>query len=178
MAATDEVNWNMETLNGFTPLQLALLAGESEAAGIIAMQDNINLNVQTLVGWTVPMTAIIGGSTRCVELLAKQENCDGWNTPDKLGKTPLLEAIERKKKDIVKVLLRCPRVDPSLKDRQGNFPVMVAIKESLKEDTAMARMLILCPRVDLSTRDRDGASLQRIARWEQTEGFGFLCFIA
>ena len=57
-------------------------------------------------------------------------------------------------------------MDPNLKDRDGDCPVMKAIKN---EETAMARMLIQCPRVDLVARERNGASLEKIARWEKIE---------
>ena len=77
-----------------------------------------------------------------------------------------MEAIRRGTKGILKILLNCPRVDPNLLDQDGNSPAMYAIKEEKRD---MARLLIGCPRVDLSTRDRNGASLQRIARWEETE---------
>ena len=49
--------------------------------------------------------------------------------------------------DILKILLNCPRVDPNLLDKDGNSPVMKAVKE----DTTMARLLIKCPGVDLMT---------------------------
>ena len=68
--------------------------------------------------------------------------------------------------DILKVLLDCPRVVPNLKDVNRNSPLMWAIKE---KKTDMVMLMIKCPRVDLRTRDRNGASLQRIARWEEVK---------
>ena len=56
-------------------------------------------------------------------------------------------AIRMKTKDILKILLNCPRLDPNLLDWNGNSPVM----KTVKEDTTMARLLIKCPGVDLMT---------------------------
>ena len=148
---------------GWTPLHVALFNGHSDVAGIILRQDNVNLSLQTRVGTTAAMAAVIGGSLRCVEILAEQENYDSWNDNKY---TPLISAIKKEKKEIIQVLLKCPRVNPNLKDEDGDSPLMKAIKE---KKTAMARLLIQCPRVDLRTRDRNGASLQRIARWEETK---------
>ena len=162
------VNWNKADYSGFTPLHRALWSGHSDVAEIIMRQDNIDFSLKTKSGHTVAMAAVLGGSLRCVEILTENQNCDCWNIPGEDGVTPLMWAIaiRLEKKDIHQVLLKCPRVDPNLKNKDGNSPLMKAIKE---KKTAMARLLIQCPRVDLRTRDRNGASLQRIARWEETK---------
>ena len=166
LAATGLVDWNKRNNYGWTPLHLALYWGYFEVAGIIMEQSNIDFSLKTTSGWTVAMAAVKMGSTRSVELLAEREDCDCWNIPDNDGDSPFMLAIVRKKKDSLRVLLNCPRVDPNLEDRSGDCPVMKAIKN---EETAMARMLIQCPRVDLVARERNGASLEKIARWEKIE---------
>ena len=167
LAATGLVDWNKRNNYGWTPLHLALYWGYFEVAGIIMEQSNIDFSLKIRIsGWTLAGVAVKMGSTRSVELLAEREDCDSWNIPDNDGDSPLMLAIVRKKKDSLRVLLNCPRVDPSLKDRDGDCPVMKAIKN---EETAMARMLIQCPRVDLATRDSNGASLEKMARWEKIE---------
>ena len=166
LAATGLVDWNKGENGGWTPLHGAVFGGESEVAGIIAKQTNVNFSLQTDFGTTVAMAAVRGGNARCVEILSEKENYDNWNIPDDDGDTPLMQAFVDGKKDILKILLDCPQVDPNLKDQDGNSPLMKAIKA---KKTALARMLIKCPRVDLGTRDRNGASLQRIARWEENK---------
>ena len=165
LAATGLVDWNKGSLKSYTPLNVALAFGHSDVVGIIVKQDNINFTLQThRAGWTLAIAAVFGGNITCVEILAKQENCDCWNIPNRDGVTPLMEIIRKKKMDVLKILLNCPRVDPNLKDQYGNSPVMEAIK---MKESAMAIMMIKCPRVDLETKDRNGASLQRIARWKE-----------
>merc|ERR1712150_433429 len=119
------------------------------------------------MGRTVARVAVLGGSVRCVELLAEKENYDGWNIPHIDGETPLMLAVRQNRKNILKVLLNCPRVDPNMEDQFGNSPVMMAIKE---KKSVMAKMFIQCPRVNLGKRDRNGASLQRIAREQALHG--------
>jgi len=161
LAGTGLVDWNKGGKSGWTPLHVALFWGQSDVAGIIAKQATVNFSLETLFGTTVAMAAVRGGNARCVEILAEKENCDNWNIPDDDGDTPLMQALMDGKKDILKILLDCPQLNPNLKDWDGYSPLMKAIKA---EKTAMARMLIKCSRVDLGTRDRNGASLQRIAR--------------
>ena len=166
LASTGLVDWNKADRSGFTPLHGALYGKHFDVAGIIVKQGNVNFSVRTIIGRTLPLTAVIGGSVRCVEILAERQDCDSWNIPDNNGDTPLMEAIRWEKRDILQVLLNCPRVDPNFMDQDGNSPLMMAIKE---KKTAMARLMIKCPRVDLSARDSNGATLQRIARWEETK---------
>ena len=163
LAASGLVDWNKGNYFQWTPLHVALGCGHSDVAGIIMKQDNVNFSLKTRSGTTVALAAVSGG-VRCVELLAKQENCDSWNVrvPVADGDTPLMLAIRWNYTDIVKVLLKCPRVDPNQEDQHGNSPVMMAIKE---KRSAMAKMLIQCPRVNLGNKDRNA----RIARWEETK---------
>ena len=129
LAATDLVDWNKGGRDGWTPLHLALFCGLSDVVGIILKQDNINLGLKTQAGRTVAIAAVHGGSVHCVEILAEQENCNSWNIPDDNdGVTPLMEAIRGKMMGVLKVLLNCPRVDPNMKDKDGNSPVMKAIR--------------------------------------------------
>ena len=60
-----------------------------------------------------------GGDVKCVETLATQERCDCWNVPDSDGYIPIMWALKEGKIDMVEILLRCPRVDLSCKDKKG-----------------------------------------------------------
>ena len=163
LATTGRVDWNKRenSASGWTPLHSALFCGHHEVAAIILQQDNINLSLRTLSGSTVAFTAVLGESVPCVEFLANQENVNCWNVPGHGGDTPIMYTIRRDRPNILKILLKCPRVDPNMKDGNGDSPVMKAIKE---KKVGQARLLIKCPRVDLSTKDENGSSLQRIAR--------------
>ena len=72
-----------------------------------------------------------------------------------------MDSIRVGNPDIVKILLKCPRVDPNMKDMNGDSPLMKTIKERRVD---LARMFIKCPKVDLGTEDENGSSLQEVAR--------------
>ena len=61
----------------------------------------------------------------CVELLAGVEEVE-WNQKDSKGNTLLMDALKMNKLDIAKVLLRCPRVDVTVPDNDGQTPEMWA----------------------------------------------------
>ena len=161
LAATGRVDWNKEDNLGWTPLHRALFGGHHEMAAMILQQDNVNLGLILAGGITLAHIAVITCSVRCVEILAKKENFNCWNIPNQFGNIPITDAIRRGNPNVLKILLKCPRVDPNMKDGNGDSAVMKAIKE---EEIGLARMLIKCPRVDLGTKDGNGSSLQRIAR--------------
>lgn len=116
LAATGLVDWSKGNLWGNTPLHVALLWGHSDVAEIITKQENLNLSLKTKAGNTFALVAVRGGSARCVELLAEKENYNGWNIPDVTGDTPLMLAIKWEMKEILQVLLNCPRVDADWMD--------------------------------------------------------------
>ena len=64
-----------------------------------------------------------------MEIIAGQERCDVWNVPDGRGLTPIMMALEEGKTEIVKILLGCPRVDLSCKDKEGWSLLFMAVRE-------------------------------------------------
>ena len=119
MAETDRVDWNKRNKWGQTPLFLALEEGHSDIVDIIVKQPNIDYNVKTEDGETLAQVAVRGGDVKCVETLAAQERFDCWNVPDSEGDTPLMLAISEDNYGVVEILLRCPRVDLSCRDKKG-----------------------------------------------------------
>ena len=96
---------------------------------IIVRQPNINYNVKTEHGITLAHAAVRGGNVKSVETLAAQERCDSWNVPDSDGDTPIMMALKEGKTKLVEILLRCPRVDLSCRDREGWSLVFRAIQQ-------------------------------------------------
>ena len=58
---------------------------------------------------------------KCVETLAGQKSFDSWNVPDCNGDTPIMMALKEGKTEIFKILVRCPRVDITCRDRHGHL---------------------------------------------------------
>ena len=67
---------------------------------------------------------------KCVETLAALERYDCWNVPDSDGDTPIMTALKRGNIEIVEILLRCPRVDLSCRDKEGWSLVFRAIQRN------------------------------------------------
>ena len=44
---------------------------------------------------------------------------DCWNVPDKNGDTPVMMALKSGKTDMMKILVGCPRVDLTIRDKEG-----------------------------------------------------------
>ena len=70
-------------------------------------------------------------------------------------------AVRQERPEIVRLLLQDPRTDPNIKDKEGNTPLMLALKLGFK---ACFEPLLFHERVDLDTRDncqRTGAEVER-----------------
>ena len=129
LAETGLVDWNKADNHGRTGLYCALRDGASDIVENIVKQPNIDYNVQTKYGETLAQIAVRGGDLKCVETLAAQERFDCWNVPDSDGDTPVMRALKEDETEIVDILLRCPRVDLSCRDREGWSLVFIAIQK-------------------------------------------------
>ena len=96
---------------GWTPLYCALYCGYSGIVDILVKIPGIDFNVKTEDGKTLAQVAVKEGGVRNVETLANLEKFDCWNVPDENGDTPVMMALKSGKTDLVKILVKCPRVD-------------------------------------------------------------------
>ena len=126
LAGTGKVDWNIVDKWGFTPLFHALDWGHSDIIDILLEFPRFDFNVKTEDGESLAHAAVRGG-VRIVETLANQEKFDCWNVPDKNGDTPVMMALKWGATDIVKVLVDCPRVDLTIRDKEGWTLVMRTI---------------------------------------------------
>ena len=62
-----------------------------------------------------------------METLANLEKFDCWNVLDEEGDTPVMKAIKENKTEIVDVLVGCPRVYLTIRDKEGWTLVMRTI---------------------------------------------------
>ena len=128
LAETGRVDWNKRDSEGKTPLHMGLDDNIDDIINIISKQPNIDYNVRTKDGKTLAQIAV-DGPDAYVETFASLETFDCWNVPDKDGNTPIMWALKnRYGVETVKILLRCPRVDLSLRDKEGWSLVFRAIQ--------------------------------------------------
>ena len=150
LAETGRVDWNQREKYGRTPLYLAIWYRHPDIVDIITHQPNIDYHVKSTRGYTLAQAAVWKGGIKCVETLANKDSFDGWNFPltgikrtngncncDHCamgcstldGDTPVMLALKQEKSEIVKILLRCPRVDLSCRDKDGWSLVFRAIQK-------------------------------------------------
>ena len=127
LVETGRVDWNIRDIYGYAPLYWALEEGCSDMVDIITQQPNIDYNVKTEDGETLAQVAVRRGNVKCVETLAALEQCDCWNVPYKNGDTPVMMAQKLGKTEVLEILVRCPRVDLTCRDRNGWSLVFRAI---------------------------------------------------
>ena len=132
LAETDRADWNKRENNqGWTPLYAALCLRYPDIVDIIVQQPNIDYTVKDVEGETLGHAAVWGGSVECVEKLVAQEKFDSWNVPDgPEGDTPIMWALKLCKTEIVEILIRCPQVDLSCRDKEGWSLVFRAIQRN------------------------------------------------
>ena len=128
LAETGKVDWNKRNKSGHTPLYLALHRGHSDVVDFIVQQPQVDFNVKTEDGETLAQAAVKWGGVKCVETLAAQDRCDCWNIVDRDGDTPIMSAIKDDKIEVIEILLSCPRVDLSCRDKEGWSLVFRAIQ--------------------------------------------------
>ena len=142
LAETGKVDWNKRDNFGNTPLYLALEKRHSDIVDIIVQQANIAIDysVKTTFGTTLAQIAVQADPLRvmkCLETLAAQEECDCWNVPIAYnGETPIMWALKLGKTEIVELLLRCPRVDLTSRDKEGWSVLLRAIQGKHQYDPA------------------------------------------
>jgi len=170
LAESGRVDWNKADSEGRTSLYWALQYGHSDIVDIIVQQPNIDYNVKDEDGDTLGHAAVRWGDVKCVETLAAQESCDCWNVPDSNGDTPIMLALNEGKTEIVKILLRCPRVNLDVVDRNMKHLEDTARERNMTEildllwtsNTVQQRMIL---RDSLLTRQAGSvSSLQSLSR--------------
>ena len=132
LAETGRVDWNKRNNWDQTPLYWALVKGHSYTVDIIMQQPNIDYNVKTRGGQTLGHAAVLGGDVKCVETLAAQESFDCWNILDKPRFLPIRMVLGEDQREIVKILLRCPRVNLDVVSRMRPMRVDQAVSYSIK----------------------------------------------
>ena len=153
LAETGRVDWNKRNKWGETPLFVALTRGDSDIVEIIVEQPNIDYNVKTEYGVTLAQAAVRFGGVKCVETLVALESFDCWNVPDSDGDTPIRMAIVENQTEILKILLRCPRVDPGVVSANGET---AAIRATMQGEIECVRILAQTDRVDWNKTDNHG----------------------
>ena len=130
LAETGRVDWNKRDKRGCTPLYSAMCSRRSDIVDIMLEQPNIDYNVKTEGGNTLAQLVVHIRNVRWVETFAAEEQCHCWNVPASNGDTPIMWALKQDITEIVEILLRCPRVDLTCRDKKGWSLVFRAIQKN------------------------------------------------
>jgi ankyrin repeat protein len=82
------------------------------------------------------------------------------------GKTPLLTAVGRNRKEVVKLLLARDDVDMNLKDQEGEAPLLVAVHQNYKE---IVELLLARDDVDVNLNGYRGTPLTMAVEKDRKE---------
>ena len=105
------VDWNILSRpnQGETPLSLAIKIGDPEVVELLLSIPFVKLD-QDISHMAVERKDTL--AVEVVEILSRDERVD-WEVRDQQGDTPILSALRKKKPDMVRILLRNPRIDLS-----------------------------------------------------------------
>jgi len=127
LADVPGLNWNCKDFASWTPLTHALAAGNAEAVESIISQKNFDFSVKNNLGMSyaevcLSFDADENEGLQCLKLLARVPAID-WNA--KLsdncdGDPPIIYLLKSDQIEKFKFLVRCPNIDLSVKDSNGD----------------------------------------------------------
>ena len=95
-------------------------------------------------GETLAQAAVSRGSLEHVRILAEEVPDIEWNAENRNGESPLMVAMKRGKRDVVKLLLNTPGVNINTKDKLGNTVQDLAETKKQEEIIDLLRDLNSC----------------------------------
>ena len=155
------IELNPKTQNKGTPLHLAAFHGRQEVVALLLQQPGIDTNAANEDGWTVLHVAAYNGQEEVLALLLDHPGIEAGAT-NIFGITALHNAVcGHAGPGVLRRLLACPSIDPNVKNRAGNTPIMCLL---LRGGNQVERLqaFVECDRVNLD--DQDGRSLEDLAR--------------
>ena len=167
-----DIELNPKTQNtGETPLHLAADYGHQEVVVLLLQQPGIDINAADLQGSTALHTAAYRSQEEIVALLLDHPGIEAGAT-DIDGDTVLHIAVFSNAgltlvtPGLLRRLLACPSIDPNVKNRRGNTPIMCLLLRGGNLVECL-QAFVECDKVDLDDQDvADGWSLEDLARWD------------
>jgi len=110
----------------------------ADAVETIIAQKNVDFSIKDNYGWSYAQACVCwdnGDSVKCLQLMTGVSAMD-WNsklTSDHGGDPPLIYLLKENKLERFKVLVKCPNIDLSCKDGNGDGLEKIARANDQKE---------------------------------------------
>ena len=128
LATIPQLDWNKKDCDGGILLFVGLYEGNASAVETIIAQENVDYRFKSNGGWSYAEACVKwdnGKSVRCLQLMTGVSSMD-WNSKltrrfcDRGGEPPLIYLLKRNKLEKFKVLVKCPYVDFTCCDINGD----------------------------------------------------------
>merc|ERR1712062_56368 len=130
-----DVDWNVRTEDGESPLTMAVEDGYADVLQTILSvpEPHLDLSVTDERGRNVAQIAVEengGDRQRCVEILSRDRRVN-WNIKNSEGDTPVMFCVKNNKIEMARCLINTPGVDLDTMDRDGKYLETVARERDL-----------------------------------------------
>jgi len=130
-----DVDWNVRTEDGESPLTMAVEDGYADVLQTILSvpEPHLDLSVTDERGRNVAQIAVegfLGERQRCVEILSRDRRVN-WNIKNSDGDTPVMFCVKNNKIEMARCLINTPGVDLDTVDRDGKYLETVARERDL-----------------------------------------------
>ncbi len=149
LLAQKDINVNLKSPNGLTPLSLAVGLGREVAISLLLAKDNIDVNCQDNNGRTPLLASVDIGNMRAFRSLMEATNIN-FDLMDNRGRTPLLASVEVGNELAFRSLLMARDININLKDNRGRTPLTLAVQKS-QDDLVL--QLLRRKDFDIDSRD-------------------------
>ena len=152
-----------------TPLEIACIRGHQGVVRILLARDDINT-------YTALMACCVNGHrNEVLRILLDYEDLD-INLPqesdiinyDDMGRTPLIMACKLGHKEVVQLLLGCPKLDVNMADDEGNTALLMACREPLwhldrELYLGIVRLLLTRDDINVNAQNKDKSTALKMA---------------
>ena len=157
-------NWRHESSQ--SGLHFCVTNNNEELLDLLLSQPGVDVNIRSTLasgerGWTPLMIACKKGYANIVRRLCQVSEIDP-NISDEYGDTALFLALYLNHIECVKILRTVPKTNWNMKNRIGEYPIIIAIEhQSISMD--ILEIILSVPDLDLSVTSAYGRNVAQIA---------------
>jgi ankyrin repeat protein len=147
---------NASNAGGATALMFGALGGDPAVVSLL-VRAGARTDARAKLGWTALALAAVKGHTEAADVLLNAGADQGAR--DAYGWTPLMRAVDRRRADVVRLLLESPGADLSARQEDGATALHISAASG---DLEIVRLLV-AHGADRAAQDRNGNTPATIA---------------